>query len=446
MNGRIGSAAFRIRAPNRMILRMISTTFEQRRELERLDPEALAGYQLDKLNALLTRVLPQNRFYHDKLPDLRLPIESMEQLADLPFTFKDELAGAAHDVLAANLTYPISEYVRFHRTSGTRGRPMIVLDTAEDWQWWTDTWQYVLDAAELKAGDRGLFAFSYGPFIGFWSAHDAAVARGILAIPGGGLNTLARLEMAQICRVTAIFCTPSYALHMVEVASENQIDPTALAVQKVIVAGEPGGSLPSVRERIGSAWDAKVIDHAGASEVGPWGYADSERRGLHVAESEFIAEFLSVETGQPAGELELSELVLTSLGRPGSPVIRYRTGDLVRPTWNAPGDNRFVLLEGGVLGRADDMLVIRGVNVFPSSVEQILRSFPEIVEYRMVAHRVGEMDALAVEIEDRLDKPDRVAKELRLRLGLKVEVQCVPLGSLPRFEGKGKRFVDERAT
>ena len=134
-----------------------------------------------------------------------------------------------------------------------------MLDTAEDWQWWTDTWQYVLDVAELKAGDRGLFSFSYGPFIGFWSAHDAAVARGLLAIPGGGLNTLARLELAQVCRVTAIFCTPSYALHMVEVASENQIDPTALAVQKVIVAGEPGGSLPSVRERIESAWDAPVV-------------------------------------------------------------------------------------------------------------------------------------------------------------------------------------------
>ena len=429
-----------------MIPRMIKTTFEQRRELERLDPEALARHQLDKLNALLAKVLPQNRFYHDKLPELRLPVESMEQLADLPFTFKDELAGAAHDDLTANLTYAIADYVRFHRTSGTRGRPMIVLDTRDDWQWWIDTWQFVLDAAELDVGDRGLFAFSYGPFIGFWSAHDAATARGLLAIPGGGLNTLARLELAKACSVTAIFCTPSYALRMCEVAAENQIDPATLAVRKVIVAGEPGGSVPAVRERIEAAWNARVIDHAGASEVGPWGYSDAEGRGLHVVESEFIAEFLSVETGGPAGEQELSELVLTSLGRPGCPVIRYRTGDLVRPTWNAPGDNRFVLLEGGVLGRADDMMVIRGVNIFPSSVEQILRSFPEIVEYRMIAQRAGEMDSLAVEIEDRLENPERVAKELRLRLTLKVDVQCVPLGSLPRFEGKGKRFVDERNT
>jgi phenylacetate-CoA ligase len=151
-----------------------------------------------------------------------------------------------------------------------------------------------------------------------------------------------------------------------------------------------------------------------------------------------------VETGKAAGEGELSELVLTTLGRVGCPVLRYRTGDLVRPTWNAEGPNRFVLLKGGVLGRADDMLVIRGVNIFPSSVEQILRSFPEVVEYRLIANKDGHMDALRVEVEDRLDDPQRVARELRLRLSLRVDVQCVPIGSLPRFEGKGRRFVDNR--
>jgi len=153
---------------------------------------------------------------------------------------------------------------------------------------------------------------------------------------------------------------------------------------------------------------------------------------------------MSVETGTAAAEGELSELVITTLGRIGAPVIRYRTGDLVRPTWNHPGDNHFVLLEGGVLSRADDMMIIRGVNVFPSSVEQILRGFPEVVEFRMRAVRSGEMDRMIVEVEDRLEDPARIANELRLRLGLKIQVKCVPLGSLPRFEGKGKRFIDER--
>ncbi len=423
---------------------MNQTPFEQRRQLEQMDAERLARYQLDRLNALLQRILPENHFYAEKLADVRLPLESLDQLSTLPYTYKDELATAHHGDFAANLTWPLDRYVRFHRTSGTRGRPLVVLDAAEDWQWWVDTWQFVLDVAEVSSKDRALMAFSFGPFIGFWSAFEAATARGALVIPGGGLNTLARLEMIESAGVTVIFCTPSYALHMLEVAHQNQLDTASLDVTRLIVAGEPGGSIPEIRRRLESGWNARVIDHAGATEIGPWGYADAAGRGLHVIESEFIAEFLAVETGGPAAEGEMAELVLTALNRPGSPVIRYRTGDLVRPSWDTIEDNRFVFLEGGVLGRVDDMLVIRGVNIFPSSVEQILRSFPEIVEYRMIARRMGEMDALTVEIEDRLEQPDRVSRELRLRLGLKVDVQSVPLGSLPRFEGKGRRFVDER--
>jgi phenylacetate-CoA ligase len=321
---------------------------------------------------------------------------------------------------------------------------MVVLDTAEDWQWWIDGWQFVLDAAEIGAQDRIVTAFSFGPFIGFWTAHDAAVARGALLAPSGGMSTRARLELIQSLRATAVFCTPSYALHMAEVAEENQLDVASLGVRRIVVAGEPGGSLPAVRSRIETAWRALVIDHSGATEVGPWGYADAARNGLHVNESEFIPEFLSIETGRPAGEGELSELVLTTLGRAGNPVVRYRTGDLVRPTWQAPGNNRFVLLEGGVLGRADDMMIIRGVNVFPSSIDQILRSFPEIVEYRLTARKLGQMDALTIEIEDRLNDPRRVATELQIRLGLHVEVRTAPLGSLPRSDDKGQRFVDTR--
>jgi phenylacetate-CoA ligase len=202
--------------------------------------------------------------------------------------------------------------------------------------------------------------------------------------------------------------------------------------------------VPATRARIEAAWKACVLDHSGASEVGPWGYGDLRGQGLFVNEHDFLAECLSVETGLPAADGELSELVLTNLGRIGSPIIRYRSGDLVRPSWQHPGDNRFVFLPGGVLGRVDDMMVIRGVNIFPSSVEQILRSFPEVIEYRMTARTVGEMDHLIVEIEDRLNDPDRVANELRLRLGLKVEVRAVTPGALPRVEGKGKRFIDER--
>ncbi len=416
-----------------------------RQKLAVLDTEALAAFQLQRLNELLSLVLPKNQFYSEKLSGVNLPLTSLDQLADLPYTFKDELAaGGRAPGFAANLTYPTDHYVRVHRTSGTRGRPLVVADTIEDWNWWLKTWQYVLDAAEVSKSSRCLLAFSFGPFIGFWSAFDAVLARQAMVIPTGGLNTLARLEMLRTLQANVLLCTPSYALHMAEVADDNQIEIRDLPVKKIIVAGEPGGSISSIREKIEAEWDARVVDHGGASEIGPWGVADPMSRGLYVIESEFIAEFLSVETGLASEDSELSELILTSLGRYGSPVIRYRTGDLVRPTWNDEQPCRYVLLKGGVLGRTDDMMVIRGVNVFPSSLEQILRSFPEVIEYRMTVFKQGAMDQLKVEVEDRLQNPDRIRKELQLRLGLRVDVESVPMGQLPRFEGKGKRFVDKR--
>lgn len=418
---------------------------ESRDRIRNLEPDELSQLQLDKLNHLLSSILPANRFYAEKFAETETRLESLQELKNLPFTYKDELvdSGPRQDI-AANLTYPMDEYVRFHRTSGTRGRPMVVLDTVEDWNWWTETWQFVLDGAGINQGDTVVLAFSFGPFIGFWSAFDALIHRKALVVPGGGLSTLARLELMRSTRASAVFCTPSYALHMAEVAKENHIKLAELPVKTVFVAGEPGGSVPAVRNQIESLWGARLFDHSGASEVGPWGFGDEQGRGLYVIESEFIAEFLSIETGKEAGEGELSELVLTTLGRKGCPVIRYRTGDLVKPTWNSEGDCNFVFLEGGVLGRTDDMMVIRGVNIFPTSVEQILRSFPEIIEYRLTARKEGAMDKLFIEIEDRLEQPERIEKALNVRIGIKFGVQCVPMGSLPRFEGKGKRFVDER--
>lgn len=418
---------------------------ESRNQIRKLSAEDLFELQLGKLNELLSQVLPENRFYAEKFSETPTRLLSLDDLQELPYTFKDELVELGpHQDLAANLTFPRERYVRFHRTSGTRGKPMVVLDTAEDWRWWIETWQYVLDAAGIEAGDPVVLAFSFGPFIGFWSAFDALVHRGALAIPGGGLSTLARLELMRSTRAKAVFCTPSYALHMAEVARENHIRVDELPIETVFVAGEPGGSVPAIRAQIENAWQARLFDHSGASEVGPWGFANAKGTGLHVIESEFVAEFLSVESGRPAEEGELSELVLTTLGRAGCPVFRYRTGDLVKPSWNVESDCNFVFLEGGVLGRTDDMLVIRGVNIFPTSVEQILRSHPEIVEYRLTARKEGAMDQLYIEIEDRLEQPERIEKALNVRIGIKFKVKCVPLGSLPRFEGKGKRFVDER--
>ncbi len=418
------------------------TTYQRRREIEQFGSAQLKAYQLERLNELLSTIMSSNQFYQTKLGNLKLPLESLDALSDQPLTTKDELL--TNSGFSANLSFPPDQYSRFHRTSGTKGRPMIVLDTNEDWQWWLEGWQYVLDAAEFDSDDRVVMAFSFGPFIGFWSAFDAAVERGAMVAPTGAMSTLARLELISSLQATVIFCTPSYAIHMAQVGTENEFDFQSTAVKKIVVAGEPGGSIDSIRGQIERSWHAKVVDHSGATEVGPWGYSDPAGRGIYVNQAQFYPEFLSIETGQLAGDGELSELVLTTLGRTGSPVVRYRTGDLVVPTWQDDQPCNFVLLKGGVLGRTDDMMIIRGVNVFPTSVEQILREFPEISEYRMTAFKVSSMDQLKIEIEDELNDPERVKKELELRLGFRVEVQCVPADSLPRFEAKGKRFVDNR--
>jgi len=414
---------------------------------------SLEAAKLARLRELLRTILPHNRFYAEKLGRV-LPqpddLATLADLAGLPFTFKEELvAAAAAAGRPANLTWPVDRYVRFHQTSGTHGRPLFVFDTADDWKWWMDCWRLVMERAGVGPGDRVLVASSFGPYVGFWSAFEGAVHAGAMAIPSGGVSSGGRLELLRSLDATVLVATPSYALHLAEVAEQAKIDVAALPVRLVVVAGEPGGSVPAVRARIAAAWAADVLDHAGASEVGPWGVGDLHGPGLDVIEPFFHAEFLALESGRPAAEGELSELVLTTLGRAGAPLIRYRTGDVVRPTWAgaadvAAGACPWVRLEGGVLGRTDDMLVVRGVNIFPGAIDDIVRGFPEVVEHRLTVGTRDSLDELHLEIEDRLAAPDRVARELQLRLGLRVTVEGVPIGSLPRFEGKARRIVDRR--
>jgi phenylacetate-CoA ligase len=407
---------------------------------------ALDAFKLDRFRRLLREILPRNAFYAAKLAHVDVDhLAGFDDVADWPFTFKEELVEAAgQGGLPGNLTWPPERYVRFHQTSGTHGRPLPVFDTADDWAWWMECWRAILDRGGVAAGERVLVASSFGPYAGFWSGFDAAVARGALAIPTGGMTSVARLQLARELAATVLVATPSYALHLAEVAEEHKIDLAATPVRLVIVAGEPGGSIPATRARIAERWGADVLDHAGATEVGPWGVGDRQGGGLDVIETCFHPEFLALDTGRAALPGELAELVLTTLGRSGAPVIRYRTGDVVRPTWAAAGDRPWVRLEGGILGRADDMLVVRGVNIFPGAIDDIVRSFPEVVEHRLIVERRGSLDELRLEVEDRLAAPGRIADEFKLRLGLRVEVAAVPIGSLPRFEGKGRRLIDRR--
>ncbi len=402
---------------------------------------AIEADQLAKLRALLDTILPSNRFYASKLAGLE--IASLQDFtARVPFTGKQELIDdqGAHPPYGSNLTYPLAAYPRFSQTSATStGRPLRWLDTAESWRWMLGNWKRVFQAADVTGADRIFFAFSFGPFLGFWTAFEAAAEMGCLCLPGGGLGSAARLQSILDNQATVLCCTPTYAMHLAEVAAEQGIDLKRSRLRRIVVAGEPGGSVEATRRHIESQWPgARVADHHGMTEVGPVTYSCPAHPGvLHVIESSYIAEVVE------------GELVLTNLGRAGSPLIRYRTGDLVKPappgqcacgTWD-------MALEGGILCRNDDMVVIRGVNVFPGAVEEILRSAGGVAEYRVHLTNERSLAELRIEVEPDHTSPDaatlsrRIASAFREALALRVPVAVVERGTLPRFELKAKRWV-----
>jgi phenylacetate-CoA ligase len=405
----------------------------------------LEKHQVARLNQLLAHVLgAENDFYRRKYHADALRLTELADLKRLPVLEKSEIDAGDGSPARFHTAAP-ANYLRFHRTSGTKGQPMPVMDTTRDWQWWIDTWQYVLDAGRVSHRDVAMMAFSFGPFVGFWSAADALLARGTMVVPGGGLSTEARLQLIAATGATIVCCTPTYALHMAETAARAGVALSELPVRLLIVAGEPGGSIPEVRSRIESAWGARVLDHSGATELGPWGFGSSDGGGLHVIESEFVAELLVPGSDRDAAPGELAELVITGLGRFGAPAIRYRTGDLVRGFPEHDPKCRFLWLQGGILGRADDMVVIRGVNIFPSSIEQIIREFPQLGEFRLIASKRGAMDELEVEVEATAETQlDALRHRVGERLGLRIPIRAVPPESLPRFEAKAKRLEDRR--
>lgn len=423
--------------------------------------EQLERRQLESLRHLLRETAAGNAFYRPRLAAAGLlgEVASLAAFrAAMPFTVKAELIAdqLGHPPYGSNLTYEAARYVRLHQTSGTSGAPLRWLDTAESWRVLVAQWQTVFAAAGIGAGDRIFFPFSFGPFLGFWTAFEAASAIGALAIPGGGLTTKARLRVLLDNRASALCCTPTYALRLAEAAAEDGIVLAAeAAVARVVVAGEPGGSIAGVRARIAEAWGgAQVFDHHGMTEVGPVTYPNPRLPGvLHVIESSYLAEVIAEGSGPgpEASEVapgELGELVLTTLKRVGSPLLRYRTGDLVRRSARPLAElgTTDLALEGGILARCDDMVVVRGVNLYPSAVDEILRRFPEIGEYRVELRTDRAMTEIQIEIEPWPGEPaeglaKRVEEGLRAHLQLRVPVKLADPGSLPRFELKAKRWV-----
>jgi phenylacetate-CoA ligase len=414
--------------------------------------KTIEEHQLEKFRRMLGSVLKSNAFYRKKLFQDGAPqVDSMNALRRLPFTTKKELVDdqLAHPPFGTDLTYPLECYVRIHQTSGTTGKPMYWLDTEEAWQWWAGCWETIFRAMGVRPEDRIFFAFSFGPFIGFWSGWEGARKLGALAISGGGQSTSQRLKTIIDYGATVLVSTPTYALHMAAEARKTGIDlARQSAIRITIHAGEPGASIPSTKKMIEEEWGAKCYDHPGATEVGAYGFeCEPQPGGVHVNEEEFIAEVIDRESGAPVQEGERGELVITNLGRTCSPVIRYRTGDLVEPSYERCLCGRpSMLLRGGVLGRVDDMIVIRGVNVFPSAIENVMREFSEIEEFRVDAVQMEALLQLRVTLEPRPEYAsagglaDKVTRRFRESIGLKPQIEIVAPGTLPRFELKARRF------
>jgi phenylacetate-CoA ligase len=427
------------------------------RARETAPPETLRDWQWQRLTAGLGEIWSSNAFWRARLQaaGVRDPrdLGSWDDVERLPRLTKAELVAdqTAHPPFGANLTYPLDRYVRVFQTSGTTGRPIRWLETEASWAWWARCWAFVFRAAGLGPGDRLFFPFSFGLFVGFWAGLEGARVIGAMAIPGGGQDSATRLHAIRELGATALVCTPSYGLHLAEVARAQEVDPGALGVRTTVHAGEPGAGIPAVRQRLEQLWGARAYDHAGMTEVGAYGFECAAQAGLHVNELEFVAEVLDPESGRPVAPGEVGELTLTNLGRWGAPVLRYRSGDRVRLGRGACACGRtFARLEGGILGRVDDMLVVRGVNVFPSALEGIVRRFAVVDEFQIEVFRRGvleevrlllEIDGSPGQAESVRATVDGVAEAVRRDLGIRVEVTAVPARTLPRYELKARRVV-----
>jgi phenylacetate-CoA ligase len=453
--------------------------------LETAERDTLQAWQAQRLGQLLIEIHGRNAFYTRKLDAAGIHLPGLsalrwpEDLARLPLTTKAELIAdqEAHAPWGTALSEPIEKYTRYCHTSSTTGRPLKWIDTNESWQWMLDCWKAVFRAARVTAADRIFFPFSFGPFLGFWSAFEAGCQIGAHCVPGGGMSSQLRLAMIESVKPTVVCCTPTYALRLAEVAAEAEAKNAAAgettlaesSVRVVIVAGEPGGSIAATRDRIERCWGARVIDHHGLTEVGPISFECWENPGfLHLNEAEYLCEVIDPATGEAVPDGQMGELVVTNLGRTASPVIRYRTADIViRRSGRCRCGRTFARLEGGILARADDMVNVRGVNVFPAAIESVVRRFAEIGEFRSTVTHQNAMRALSLEIEllphssgpgasehgagerggdpgDHTALTITLGQQLREALGLTIPIQVVPHGTLPQFDMKSRRFVVER--
>jgi len=434
-------------------------------KIETLPKDQLRALQLKRLQALVQRAWSESPFHrrlYERAGATPDRIRTLDDLRRLPFmTREDWMANQAEKPLFGDLcTRPPADAIRYHLTSGTSGRqPLRVLDGRKDWSWIADMWCYGFWGFGIRPVDTVFFAFSYGSFIGFWGAHYCCEKLGCLTLASGNMTTEQRVKQIVELGATVVCATPTYALRMGQTAEKMGIDLRKDGkVRKVVVSGEPAGSIPAVKRMIEDMWGGRCGDTAGMTEIGTIMIFECEKQpgGPHIIEDHFIEEVLDPDSGEPVPYGERGERVVTSFGRGFIPLIRYRTKDLVckvphtRCSCGRNGD----LYEGGILGRVDDMKLIRGTNVYPRAVEAIVREFKEVEEFQIVITRADVQDEITVKIELKTDQQHawgalgpRLGKDLAdAHEGLRFNIVLSPPGELPRFELKAKRLQDLRPT
>jgi phenylacetate-CoA ligase len=429
---------------------------------ETLARHELDALQLRKLQDLVAWTLEHAPWQGQHLRDADIcadTIQSLDDLRRIPFLTRDDWMATqiADPPYGAVLAAPPEAAIRYHTTSGTSGsRPLAVLDGPKDWEWITEMWCYAFWGAGVRSPDSVFFAFSYGTFVGFWGAHYACEKLGCRVLPGGNMTTEARVRMIAETQATVVCSTPTYALRMAQEAEALGIDLAGGPVHTLVLSGEPAGSIPATKALIEEQWGAVAVDTAGMTEVGTIVMFECEHQpgGPHIIEDHFIEEVIDPESGEPVTYGQLGERVVTSFGRGFIPVLRYRTRDLVCkvPASRCACGRGFDVYDGGIRGRVDDMKVVRGTNVYPRAIEEIVRHVEGLEEFQVRLYTAeGIRDEIEVLIE--LGEPhDRVHETLselgrelaRAHEGLRFGVRLADPGSLPRFELKAKRLADER--
>jgi len=441
-------------APRRPAAR---TALEPR--LERASRAELTRLQARRLREQVSHAAAHSPFYRRKLNAAGVKPGAIRTLADLdklPFTTKDELKEnqAAAPPWGDLLAVPMDDVLRIHMTSATTGRPLAFLDTKDDWYGFYHSYARALHAFGVRRSDMVMAAFSYGPWIGYWSGFYAAQDLGCLVFPVGGLSTDQRIDALLTYPITVLGCTPSYALFLAEAAARKGIDLAKdTKVRITWHTGEPGASIPATRAKIEAAFGAQAYDLPGLTEIAAWGFECGARAGLtHVNEDYCYPEVLD-ERDQPVRPGERGELVFTSLYRKAMPLIRYRTRDLVQLADRPCSCGRtLVAFEGGVLARLDDMKKIRGVIVYPRRVEELVRPHADVDEFQIVFRRHDGLDDILIRIDpspslsliERDGLRTRLAADLRTGLGIRATVEIGEPGSLPRWDHKARRVRDER--